>query len=236
MMGDKAYKFIFLDLDDTIWDFHANARAVLNEIYYEQNLDRYFENFDEYFAIYAKRNLELWEIYGRGEITKEFLNVERFRHPMLHVGVDDIKLAEKTGIQFLDLLPTQNTLLPFALELLDYLYLKYPITIVSNGFIEVQYKKLKSCQLEKYFSHVVLSEAAKALKPDRRIYEYALQLNNAQAAETIMIGDSYDADIIGAMNAGIDQIFLNLKNEDLNSFKQKPTHTIQKLEEILSIL
>jgi putative hydrolase of the HAD superfamily len=235
-MGNKAYKYVFLDLDDTIWDFHANARAVLEGIYHEQNLNQYFENFDEYFGIYAKRNLELWEIYGRGEITKEFLNVERFRHPMLHVGVNDIKLAERTGIQFLDLLPTRNSLLPFAKELLDYLYLKYTITIVSNGFIEVQYKKLKSCQLEHYFSHVVLSEAAKALKPDKQIYEYALQLNNAQASETIMIGDSYQADIIGAKNAGIDQIFLNLKNEDIQLLPQKPTHTIHKLEEILSIL
>jgi putative hydrolase of the HAD superfamily len=206
------YKNVFIDLDDTLWDFHANARIVLQEIYDEQKLFNYFKSFDEYFGIYAKRNLELWHLYGKGEITKEYLNVERFRHPMLKVGIDDRNLAEKTGIKFLDMLSTKTILMPYAKELLDYLSVKYPLTIVSNGFIEVQYKKLKSSNLEHYFTHVVLSEAAGALKPDKQIFEYALSLNGALPSETIMIGDSYEADIVGAKNAGIDQIYYPLEN------------------------
>ena len=229
------YKHVFIDLDDTIWDFHGNARAVLEEIYDEQGLSQYFKDFDEYFRIYAKRNLELWELYGKGEITKEFLNVERFRHPLLQVGVDNIKLAEETGIQFLEMLPTKTMLIPFAKELLDYLSAKYTLTIVSNGFIEVQYKKLHSCKLEQYFTHMVLSEAAKALKPDKRIFEYALSLNCAKAAETIMIGDSYEADIVGARNAGIDQIYFN-PNNTISEFKNKATHNVTELEKIPEIL
>ena len=231
----RKYKYVFIDLDDTLWDFHANARVLLEEMYNEQKLGQYFKNFDEYFNIYAKKNLELWEIYGKGEITKEFLNIERFKHPMLQKGIDDHELAVKTGDQFLELLPSKTKLIPYAIELLDYLSAKYPLTIVSNGFVDVQYKKMRSSNLEHYFDHVVLSEAAKALKPNKRIFEYALQLNNANAPEAIMIGDSFEADIRGAQNAQIDQIFLNLKSADINP-KFRPTYTIKRLEEVLEIL
>jgi YjjG family noncanonical pyrimidine nucleotidase len=228
------YKHVFIDLDDTLWDFHANARESLIEVFEYRKLDRYFDTFDHFFKIYAKRNLELWELYGKGEVSKEYLQLERFRHPLVQVGVDNDVLAEQIGTQFLDILPTKTILIPHTIELLDYLSPKYPLTIVSNGFVEVQYRKLRATKLEHYFSHVVLSEAAGALKPDKRIFEYALGLNNGTAEETIMIGDSYEADIIGARNAGIDQVFLNLghtQTKDINS-----TYQIQQLDEILAIL
>ncbi|HEY5591378.1 MAG TPA: YjjG family noncanonical pyrimidine nucleotidase [Paludibacter sp.] len=229
------YKYVFIDLDDTLWDFHANAKLSLQEVYEYRKLNQYFDSFDQFFKIYAKRNLELWELYGKGVISKEFLMVERFRHPLAFVGVDNDELAIQIGDQFLDILPTKTILIPFAKELLDYLYPKYPLTIISNGFVEVQYKKLRSANLEHYFTHVVLSEAAGALKPDKRIFEYALQLNNAIAVETIMIGDSYEADIRGAQNAGIDQIFLNSKLDSTEK-KELSTFQVKNLEEILHIL
>ncbi len=229
------YKTVFIDLDDTIWDFHANAKSSLHEIFVKRNFDRYFRNFEHYFDIYAKRNLELWDDYGKGIITKDELSLERFLHPLKQVGIADAQLATEIGKEYLDLLPTRTELVPFARELLDYLHAKYPLTIVSNGFIEVQYRKLKACNLEQYFSHVVLSEAAGALKPDKQIFEYALQLNNTTAAETIMIGDSFEADIRGAQNAGIDQIFFNLNNEVSEKFNSA-TYQIHRLEEILEIL
>jgi len=234
-LGVRGYKYVFIDLDDTIWDFHANAKLSLGEVYEARKLNLYFDSFEQFFKIYAKRNLELWELYGKGVISKEFLMIERFRHPLALVGVDNDELAIKIGDEFLEILPTKTTLLPFAKELLDYLCPKYPLTIVSNGFVEVQYKKLRCANLEHYFAHVVLSEAAKALKPDKRIFEYALQLNDAAAAETIMIGDSFEADMRGAQNAGIDQIFLNPKSDKVHM--QTPlTYTIKKLEEIIQIL
>jgi len=229
------YKYVFIDLDDTIWDFHANAKSALHEIYEIRNLNRYFDSFEQYFSLYAKRNLELWDLYGRGEITKDSLTLERFLHPLLHVGINDPELARHIGHEYLEMLPSRTELVPFAKELLEYLYPKYPLTIVSNGFIEVQYKKLRSANLEHYFSHVVLSEEAKALKPDKRIFEYALNLNNATAAETIMIGDSYEADIIGAQNAGIDQVYFNPKLTKAGNNLQC-TFKINRLEELLPIL
>jgi putative hydrolase of the HAD superfamily len=231
--GVKSYKHVFIDLDDTIWDFHANARLSLKEIFENRNLDKLFEDFEHFFKIYAKRNLELWEMYGKGEVTKEFLMVERFRHPLAVMGVDNVKLAAEIGDEFLEILPTKTTLLPYSIELLDYLQSKYSLTIISNGFVEVQYKKLRACNLEHYFSHIVLSEAAGALKPDKRIFEYALELNKATANEAIMIGDSYAADIIGAINAGIDQIFLSQK---FDTKKNTATYWVKELREIIDLL
>ncbi|MFT3751772.1 MAG: HAD-IA family hydrolase [Paludibacter sp.] len=131
--------------------------------------------------------------------------------------------------------PATTELIPFAKELLDYLYQKYPLTIVSNGFTEVQYKKIRSANLEHYFSHIVLSEEAKALKPDKGIFEYALKLNNATPGETIMIGDSYEADIIGAQNAGIDQVYFNPYPSPADDVLQC-TFKIKSLEELLHLL
>lgn len=229
------YKYVFIDLDDTIWDFHANAKSSLQELYAEKQLGRYFDSFEHYFDMYAKRNIELWELYGKGEITKEYLSLERFLHPLAQVGVNDSELALQIGQDYLEMLPTRTALVPNALELLDYLYPKYPLTIVSNGFVEVQYRKLKSCKIEQYFSHVVLSEAAGALKPDKRIFEYALGLNNATANETIMIGDSYSADVVGAQNAGIDQIYFNPLMSEVET-DVVSTFNVKNLSEIMSLI
>jgi len=204
-------------------------------MYSNRRLDNYFSGFDEFFRIYAKRNIELWEAYGKGEITQDFLKSERFRYPLAKMGVDDQQLAEEIGKQYLEILPTKTVLMPHAREMLEYLSAKYPLTLLSNGFTEVQYKKIRSSNIEHYFTHVVLSEAAGALKPDKKIFDYALQLNSTTASETIMIGDSYVADIEGARNAGIDQIYYPLnKNE---SIENKPTtYRINSLSEVFEIL
>lgn len=228
------YKFVFIDLDDTLWDFHTNARISLEQMFNERNLKQFFENFDEFFRIYAKRNIELWEAYGKGEISKDFLMAERFRYPLSRMGVDDELLAEEIGHQYLDILPNQTALMPDAIEMLDYLKAKYTLTIISNGFTEVQYRKINSCGIRDYFAHVVLSEEAKALKPNPKIFEYALQLNGGLPHEAIMIGDSYEADIRGAQNAGIDQVYYPLNYQ----FKENQTATyrIKGLRDLLQIL
>ena len=228
------YKFVFIDLDDTLWDFHTNTRLSLQQMYVNRKLSEHFQSFDEFFTIYAKKNIELWEAYGKGEITKDFLMAERFRYPLSRMGVDDEQLAAEIGHQYLDILPTQTALMPDAIEVLDYLKAKYSLSIISNGFTEVQYKKLKSCGIEHYFAHVVLSEEANALKPDKKIFEYALQLNNALPEEAIMIGDSYEADIKGAQNANIDQVYFPLNNEFKEN--QPATYRISKLKDLTDIL
>jgi putative hydrolase of the HAD superfamily len=228
------YRFVFIDLDDTLWDFHTNARLSLEIMFNERDLNRHFENFDEFFRIYAKRNIELWEAYGKGEISKDFLMTERFRYPLSRMGVDDLELAEEIGHQYLDILPTQKALMPDAIEVLEYLAAKYPITIISNGFTEVQYKKIDSSGIRKYFKHILLSEEAGALKPNPEIFEYALKLNKAGADETIMIGDSWAADIVGAAAAGIDQVYF--RADSIFPPEQPATYKFSQLTKLKGIL
>ena len=230
----KNYRFVFVDLDDTLWDFHTNARISLELMFNDRGLNRYFTGFDEFFRIYAKRNIELWEAYGKGEITQEFLKAERFRYPLSKMGVDDAELAEEIGHQYLDILPTQKVLMPGATEILDYLSAKYPLSIISNGFKETQHRKIASSGIGHYFSHIVLSEEAGALKPDPKIFEYAMQLNGAKSGECIMIGDSYAADIQGAKNAGIDQVYFPL-NGRVND-NETATHIICELKQLRELL
>ncbi len=230
----SRYRFVFIDLDDTIWDFHTNARISLELMFNDRGLARYFSDFDEFFRIYAKRNIELWEAYGKGEITQDFLKAERFRYPLAKMGVDDAELAEAIGHQYLDILPTQKVLMPGALEILEYLVKKYPLTIISNGFKETQHRKIDSSGIRLYFEHIVLSEEAGALKPDPKIFEYAMQLNKALPEECIMIGDSYAADIQGAINAGIDQVYYPLEGKIKPN--QPATYTINQLSELRTFL
>ncbi|MDD2284466.1 MAG: YjjG family noncanonical pyrimidine nucleotidase [Paludibacter sp.] len=228
------YKFVFIDLDDTIWDFHTNARLSLQQMFDEGNLKKHFKSFDEFFTIYAKKNIELWEAYGKGEITRDFLMAERFRYPLARMGVDDLQMAEEIGHQYLEILPTKTALMADAIEILDYLKQKYTLSLISNGFTEVQYKKINSSGIGHYFSHIILSEEAGALKPDPKIFEHALQLNRAAAHETIMIGDSYEADIRGAQQAGIDQVYFPLNGHYKEN--QPATYKISRLMELKNIL
>lgn len=205
-------------------------------MFVQRGLAKHFEDFEQFFTIYAKRNIELWEMYGKGEITQEQLSKERFQYPLAQVGVDNEELADEIGRQYLDNLPSKKILMPHALELLQYLKAKnYPITLISNGFTEVQHRKIASSGIAPYLDFIVLSESAGALKPSKQIFEYALQINSATAAEAIMIGDSYAADIIGAQNAGIDQVYYPLHYPE-NGEKPVCTYMIQSLKEVMAIL
>jgi putative hydrolase of the HAD superfamily len=201
-----------------------------------KGLNKHFSDFEQFFSIYAKRNIELWEQYGKGEITQEYLSMERFRYPLAKVGINNDELADEIGRQYLDNLPSKKTLMPYALELLQYLKSKnYPITLISNGFTEVQHRKIQSSGIAPYLNYIVLSESAGALKPNKQIFDYALELNNATAAEAIMIGDSYSADIVGAINAGIDSVYYPQHYPE-NGEKPECTYMIRSLKEVMDIL
>lgn len=210
----KRYNYLFFDLDDTLWDFRANGKESLCDIFYLNKLNEHCGSFEMFYQLYMRRNLELWTDYGNGKISKDYLLLERFLYPLRQIGIDNVDLATQMGIDFLDILATKSILKPHAFELLEHCKEhKYPMTIVSNGFEEVQHRKMKSAGLTKYFDHIVLSENSGALKPDPSIFKYALELNGATKEETLMIGDSYEADILGASSYGIDTLFLNNHNK-----------------------
>ncbi|BEH00362.1 YjjG family noncanonical pyrimidine nucleotidase [Bacteroides sedimenti] len=228
------YTNIFFDLDDTLWNFSENAYDSFAEVYANFNFDRYFDSFDGFYTIYKEYNAALWIEYGNGEISKEELNRRRFCHPLESVGVYDEALAKSYSDDFFRLIPTKSKLLPYAKETLEYLSGRYRLFILSNGFRELQFQKMKSAGIEHYFEKVILSEDIRVHKPHPEIFHFALSATQSLLNESLMIGDSWEADILGAKGVNMDQVFLNPSNRPFSSFK--PTYHIQNLKEVLGIL
>ncbi len=228
------YKNIFIDLDDTLWDIHQNGKICLEEIYHDYGYKKFYPTFEDYYNVYMPNNVDLWAQYREGKIKKDFLIVERFLRPVREFGIDDEVYAKELSDDFLNRTTKQKKLVDGAIELLEYLKPKYNIHILSNGFREVQYKKLVNSGLMPYISKVILSEDAEVNKPHPDIFTYALVNTNSKRSETIMIGDAYDADIVGAYNSKIDQIWYNPKDESSVDFV--PTYIVRSLSEIKDIL
>ena len=240
----KQYKAVFIDWDDTIGDFVGAAKRALQEMYDKYKLSDYFASHEEFVSLYKPHNIELWDKYGKDLVTKAFLRVDRFLYPLLHGTkvASQIQsytalsaLAEQMSEDFLHLTTKYFSLLPGAEELVRYLAKKYPLTVVTNGFIEVQYEKFDKSGLRNCFSHIVLSEEVGCQKPNPRIFEEALRMNGLQAEDVVMIGDSWNSDIQGAINAGIDQIWIR-KSKDPLPEGQSATYLVQSLSEVMEIL
>ena len=243
----KKYKAVFLDWDDTIGDFHGAADLALAEMYEKYQLDRYFASLEEFVGLYKPHNLELWAKYGEDKVTKEYLSLDRFFFPLMHgsrVGErlkvkgerqEVAALAEQLSEDFLNMTTARFSLLEGAEELVRYLAAKYPLTVVTNGFVEVQYEKFDKSGLRDCFAHIVLSEEVGCQKPNPRIFEEALRMNGLQAEDVVMIGDSWNSDIQGAINAGIDQIWIR-KSQDPLPEGQSATYLVQSLSEVMEIL
>ena len=231
------YRNIFIDLDDTIWDFTANSHVSLEIMYRDLDIARIYPDYDAFSSAYYAKNSELWALYHHGKIEKDFLIIERYAHLLRTIGYNDIdnRLAQRMNEYYLDTLALQTQLVPYAIELLDYLTQRgYNLYILSNGFIEVQHKKLQSAGIEDYFERMVLSDEIGINKPDRRLFDYALEVTHSQAADTLMIGDNYDADILGAMQAGWGQIYFDRNDRGITA--QEPQHTAHSLKEVMDIL
>jgi putative hydrolase of the HAD superfamily len=231
------YKNIFIDLDDTIWDFAANSHVALHIMYRDLDIAAIYPDYELFSKEYYSKNSELWALYHHGKIDKEYLIIERYAHLLRSIGYNDPdnKLASRMNEYYLDTLAQQTTLVPFAMELLEYLKNKgYQLYILSNGFIEVQQLKLKSAGIAQYFSRIVLSDEIGITKPDRRLFEYAMKVTGSDAENTLMIGDNYDADILGAINAGWGQIYFDRNNKGFTDIA--PQYTIHTLKEVCNIL
>lgn len=229
------YKSLFIDLDDTLWDTNANMKASLEELYHTYGLYKWFDSFEQFNDIYHPYNQGLWHKYHHGEIQKEYLIAERFRYPLSCVGVElDTASALKMNDDFLVNTTLKTKLVPHAMELLDHLAPNYKLYILSNGFQEVQYKKMKNSGLDRYFEKVLLSDDIGYNKPHQKIYEYALKTTNSRKEESIMIGDNFDTDITGARNFKMDQIYFKNGVEYPMTFQ--PTFMVDSLLEIKEIL
>ena len=241
----KQYTDIFLDFDDTLYDTHGNAVIALAETYEDFHLDRYFNDPQVFYDDYWKTNIDLWGRYSKGEITRDYLIIERFRHPLCVSEELRVKSEEsastfkeyclKISDVFLDYCASKPGVIEGAHELMDYLKQKgYKLHMTSNGFHEVQYKKLKSCGLSNHFDTIILSEDAGVNKPSPLFFEYALKQSGAKKESTIMIGDNFQTDILGAKNAGLDTIFFNHWPE--YPATEPVTYEVKALKDIMNIL
>lgn len=201
------YSDIFFDFDDTLYDTRGNANIALRETFELFNLQRFISNPDIFYNRYWEVNAELWLLYNNNEITKDFLVIERFKRPlMLASGLEVTdSLCKEISDSFLVFCSDKPGILQGADVLLKYLKEKgYRLHICSNGFHEVQFKKLSACGLKNYFNTVILSEDAGYNKPSRNFYQYAIKASGATREKTLMIGDNYLADVCGALDFGID--------------------------------
>jgi len=224
-------KHIFFDLDHTIWDFDKNAQETLTELYHHYQLGQLGLSSCELFIdTYTENNQLLWADYHMGRITKETLRAERFHKTFIELGVAPEKVPNQFEIDYVQVSPTKTNLFEGSEKVLDYLQKKYTLHIISNGFKETTLTKMEMCNLNPYFSNVIISEDVGVNKPDKAIFEYALKKAGAQKEESIMIGDSIEADIRGAQGYGMKAIFFNPLN------KEKPADVvwqIMHLEELM---
>jgi len=194
---------VFFDLDRTLWDFDTNSKDAIFEIFNHFKLSECTGAAPEGFlSVYAPINEHYWERYRNQEVTQAELRRGRFLDALRHFGCDNVELADALGAAYVDVSPRKTALVEGAAELLRHLHGRYALHIITNGFEEVQHIKLESSGLRGFFGEVITSERAGVKKPDAGIFRFAEQLTSARPHSSLMIGDHFEADIIGASQAG----------------------------------
>ncbi len=218
-------KHIFFDLDHTLWDFEANSDVAFNTIFKNHNIDIDIPKFLNYYRII---NEAYWKLYREEKITKDKLRYGRLRDAFAKINYDiEDEIIEILAVDYIDVLPNNNQLFEGTHEILKHLYPNYKLHIITNGFNEVQYKKIENSGLSGYFDKIVTSEDAGVKKPNPIIFNYALNAVNASAKESIMIGDNWEADIMGAVNYGIDAIYFNFYKRNVGENIKSVNHLLE---------
>ncbi|MFT6868047.1 MAG: putative hydrolase of the HAD superfamily [Cyclobacteriaceae bacterium] len=229
----RNIRHIFFDLDHTLWDHDANARKVLLDLYAEFDLvSRISVDLPKFLKIYTHLNHQLWDDYNHGRIERDYLRNERFRLVLEACGTMQTADSIEMSDYFLHHCPRQGVLIDGADVILNYLVKKYEMSIITNGFEDVQEIKLKTSGLNKYFKHVFTSESIGSKKPDPAIFEHAMKVAGVKNDEVVMIGDNLKADVGGALNAQITPIYFN----PLGTVKSDCQWQISHLSELMKIL
>ncbi len=221
---------VFFDLDHTLWDFEKNSALTFQKIFGENGLTI---NLNRFLSIYAPINLQFWKLYRENRISKPELRYQRLKQTFDSLGAsvsDDI--IDLLAHEYIVHLSSFTHLVPNTLDILEYLAPKYRLHIITNGFEEVQEKKLKGSNIQHYFEQVVNSETAGVKKPHPRIFEMALDMAKVSAQNGIMIGDNLEADIQGARAVGMEAIHFNCNGESSHDISPM----INNLIEIKSFL
>lgn len=221
---------IFFDLDHTLWDFERNSALAFEDIFKNQKLGL---NVNDFLKVYKPINFKYWELYRNNSVTKEALRFGRLKESFdaLEFEACDATI-NLIADDYIEYLPKNNHLLEGSLELLDRLHDKYQLHIITNGFEEVQHKKMSNSGILKYFRTITTSEEAGVKKPHPEIFEMALNKSGANPKNSVMIGDNLEADIVGASQFGLHVIYLNSNEQEA----QHQFPEIQKLKEVLNYL
>lgn len=209
-MSKNEKQQLFFDLDRTLWDFEENSKTALNTLFHEYGLDKKVDHFIHFHEVYKRINKQLWEQYAQNKIDKEYLRIQRFAQTFEQLDIPDEKLAKKFDEGYISISPFQTQLFPNTKETLNELQkLGYRMSIITNGFEEVQHIKLKNCGIDHFFDEVVCSEQIGYSKPDKRVFEFALEKTSSVSENSVMIGDDIRGDVIGAEAVGIQGILFD---------------------------
>jgi YjjG family noncanonical pyrimidine nucleotidase len=216
---------IFFDLDHTLWDFDVNSELAFESIFKKDHPTIEIKDFIEK---YVPINQACWKLYQYDKITHAELRYNRLKHTFdeLEYFVSDAQI-ESIAQDYIELLPENNRLFEGAIEVLEYLEKKYKLHIITNGFAEVQFKKISNSNMDGFFKTITNSEMAGVKKPNSIIYEYALNLAQAKKENSVMIGDCLEADVQGALDAGLDAIFFNEKKIQVEKSIKQVNHLLE---------
>ena len=215
----KGITDVFFDLDHTLWDFDKNSALAFKKIFEINNVEI---STDDFLSHYVPINLKYWRLYREDKIEKNALRFARLNETFKAIEFEaNDDLVYKLSHDYLTHLATFNHLFENTFEILDYLSQNYNLHIITNGFDEVQYKKMSHSKIDHYFKTITNSEIAGVKKPNPVIFNFALKLANTNASKSVMIGDSYEADILGAKNIGMDVVFFDVNNKTVgNNIRQ----------------
>ncbi len=226
------YKTIFFDLDETIWDYRSNAEDTLVELFQLHQLKTYF-SLTEFIQQFFIVNKELWDLFDLKKIDKSIIRDRRFPMVLERLQLENVSLGLTMQQEFMEMCPRKKKIFPKAVEVIQQLHTHFNLHIITNGFEDIQMLKMKSAGVDMYFDHLITSELAGAQKPDKKIFEFALQKAKSVPSECFMIGDNLLADVQGAKNAGMEAILFN-PNQDMHN--EKIEYEVQQLSEIIPIL
>jgi putative hydrolase of the HAD superfamily len=204
------YKHIFFDLDETLWDYYANASAVLQRLYIEFDLVAVgVENADVFTQAFYRGNNLAWHKFDIGEFSKETLRLNRFALVFAEMNLPATAVPDGLEEAFVSLCPREGRLIEGTIELLEYLKPKYTLHIITNGFNGTQALKMESAGIDQYFATLTTSESNGSRKPMPEIYEYALASAGAAASQSMMVGDKIENDVLAAERVGIHGVYYN---------------------------
>lgn len=232
----KNITHLYFDLDHTLWDTDRNAEESLQELFHDLELQSLgFAGFHEFHSAYKNNNEKLWKLYAQNIVGKETVRINRFKNTFQQFGIENDSVINKLADQFIIITPRKTNLIEGTIELLESIKEKYHLSIITNGFKESQNTKMQASGLDKYFKQVFISEEVGINKPDARIFQHVMEATGAVSPHNcLMIGDTYDTDIQGAINAGMRAVHLTAPHKNSDHHRGVMiVHSLKELQEIL---